>query len=670
MANKVLKTSVRLETKQAERSLVALEKKIRNVQRAINNQASVTNKLNKATSNLARTNNKLVNSASKATSAHHKEGKAIDMLTTKVYRLANAYLGVMGAKAMVTASDTITHAQNRLNNLEGGNPAATESAMNKMYTAAQGGRTSYSGMMSNVAKSMTLAGEAFGNNIDNAIRFQEIMAKSYTLGGASQAEQHSSMYQMIQGLGSGILQGDELRSVREGAPLAYKAIEEFAQGIYGADQNLKDLASQGKITSDIVVAAIMSAGDEMDRKFKDTAMTFDQAWTMIKNTALQSFKPLLEMLNQALNRLAADGVFEKIGTAIQIVAGALQIVFSFVAKIYNFVANNWELISDVMMTIATIIAIALIPKFISWLAYLGFVIRYYAYVGAVALTAGIRAMAGWMMANIPLVILLAILAAVVIAIIWVADSFVDACGNIAGSVWVVVSFIKTLFSALVNFFIAVGTNIGIALSNPMEAAKAAFWGWVGDCLEGISWLEPAFNAIAKLFGGEGFTLSGLIGDVRSREQASLNQLNYVDTGAAFTDTMSAWSAGAAFDQGYNWGVDKVNGAKDWISDKLNLGLPNVGLETTPIDDIASGVGDIGENTGSIADSMELTQEDLEYLRKIADMEWKKEFTTATIQVDMSNYNTVNGESDLDGIVTKLTDKLYEELNVVANGVYV
>jgi hypothetical protein len=68
--------------------------------------------------------------------------------------------------------------------------------------------------------------------------------------------------------------------------------------------------------------------------------------------------------------------------------------------------------------------------------------------------------------------------------------------------------------------------------------------------------------------------------------------------------------------------------------------------------------------------MELTQEDLEYLRKIADMEWKKEFTTATIQVDMSNYNTVNGESDLDGIVTKLTDKLYEELNVVANGVYV
>jgi deoxyadenosine/deoxycytidine kinase len=67
--------------------------------------------------------------------------------------------------------------------------------------------------------------------------------------------------------------------------------------------------------------------------------------------------------------------------------------------------------------------------------------------------------------------------------------------------------------------------------------------------------------------------------------------------------------------------------------------------------------------------MKLSKEDLDYLRKIAEMEWKKEFTTANIKIDMSNYNTVNGESDLDGIVTKLADKLYEEMNVVANGVY-
>ena len=51
------------------------------------------------------------------------------------------------------------------------------------------------------------------------------------------------------------------------------------------------------------------------------------------------------------------------------------------------------------------------------------------------------------------------------------------------------------------------------------------------------------------------------------------------------------------------------------------------------------------------------------------MEWKKEYTTAAITVDMSNYNTINGEGDLDGIVTKLADKLYEEMDYLANGTY-
>ena len=78
---------------------------------------------------------------------------------------------------------------------------------------------------------------------------------------------------------------------------------------------------------------------------------------------------------------------------------------------------------------------------------------------------------------------------------------------------------------------------------------------------------------------------------------------------------------------------------------------------------------IKDNTGKMADSMELTQEDLSYLRKVAEMEWKKEFTTAEISVNMNNNNTINGETDLDGIVTKLTDKLYEELASVADGVY-
>jgi ferritin len=71
----------------------------------------------------------------------------------------------------------------------------------------------------------------------------------------------------------------------------------------------------------------------------------------------------------------------------------------------------------------------------------------------------------------------------------------------------------------------------------------------------------------------------------------------------------------------------------------------------------------------MADSMEMAKEDLELLYDLAEMEWKKEFTTANITVDMSNYNTVNGMSDLDGIATYLRDGLIEEMSAVANGNY-
>ena len=79
--------------------------------------------------------------------------------------------------------------------------------------------------------------------------------------------------------------------------------------------------------------------------------------------------------------------------------------------------------------------------------------------------------------------------------------------------------------------------------------------------------------------------------------------------------------------------------------------------------------DIASDTSDISDSLDVTNEDLKYLRKVAAMEWKKEFTTASIKVDMVNNNSINNSGDIDGLVTKLSEKLYEELNAVASGVY-
>ena len=152
------------------------------------------------------------------------------------------------------------------------------------------------------------------------------------------------------------------------------------------------------------------------------------------------------------------------------------------------------------------------------------------------------------------------------------------------------------------------------------------------------------------------------------------------------DTSSAW----------NTGMEHGTIAKDWLSGlgskfQTGFGIDNLG-EKFGLDfsDLSGGfpsasnpaydtsgaynqpenlLGDIATDVGDIKDSVALSEEDLDYLRKIAEMEWKKEYTSNSITIDMTNYNSVTGDSDLDGIVTKLADKLYEELNIMADGVY-
>lgn len=646
-----------------------------------------TDKVNR----LATGNKQVANSAKKATKEYSTMERVISKIGSKLKWLASVYLGVMGMGALINTSDVITSAQNRLNNLEGGNPQMTAETMDKVFAAAQRARIGYTDMLANVSKTMTLAGEAFQDNIDNAILFQEIMGKTYAMGGASAAEQASSMYQMVQALGSGILQGDELRSVREGAPLAYKAIEEFAQGVYSTNESLKDLASQGKITSDIVVAAILGMEDEVNKSFSQMKMTFAQAWTTIKNTAVKSFEPVFKMMSSALNSEAGKAIINGIGIALQVVAKAITVVFSLIGKVYNFVVDNWGVISKVILTLGTLIGAWFVYQ-LALAIYTGStllvtLIAGFIKAGFAAMGAGLKAFIGWMTACLPLFLIIALLAAVVIAIIWVSDSFVDACGIVVGSLYWLGAVFQNIFIWMGNVAMglwesikAIGKNIGIAFSNAWNAAKSAFWSFVADCFSGLKKLEPAINAVAKAFGAEGFTISGVV-DYATKKANSYAQKEYVSVGSAWNKGYNSYEykdLSEAYDKGYGVGTK----AGQWVTNKLDefkekLGLNGLGdgydklLGTGSYDpsNIAKGIGDTANNTGKMADAMDLAEEDLEYLRKIADMEWRKEFTTAEIKVDMSNYNTVNGDSDLDGIVTRLADKLYEELDMVANGVY-
>lgn len=791
MASKQLTASVRLNTSDFESKLKRIARGIDALNRAVGKQSNAYNQVNAALGQANTTTEKVKASTDKWAESQRKVNANIKSshsllggVGSKLKAIASTYLGIMGMKAVVGVADTVTSAQNKLNyvnaqnlgssgmNADGSYTQATfdttQESMDKMYASSQKVRMGYSEMMSNVSKSMALAGDSFQNNTDNAIRFQEIMAEAYAVGGASAQEMSSSMYQMIQALGAGVLAGDELRSVREGAPLAYKAIEEFAQGVYDCEDSLKDMASQGKITSDMVVAAIMDAGGKMDAAFEQTNQTFAQTWTQIKNAAVQAFRPVIDMLNEMHQKAIDSGLVQKIETLFANIAKAVMIAFTLIRNVITWIADNWNWLQYVIGTalivlgllfgqmaakaiagaVATaakwlwanktliIIAVAimaLIYLFQQWKN--GAIDTCTTIVGALVVVAVALLLIGILIGSIPMIVIAAVIA--ILALIFMFF------GEIMGGIFVVGAFFKNVGLSVANFFIAIWEwlkavwnnfiafivnvatacgnvlsgvfeNIGIWWNNICADMKSAFWNFIAFCLESVSGLAPVIEAIASAFGKD-ISISAMAENARAlANDASASRKEYVDLGAAwdegmhtreYLDTSAAWQNGinthdtwqdgwvnTAFNNGKDFGngiKDKIN---DWgsqfqtgssngnILDKLGekLGLDFSGFGNFPgatdlsgaysvPEDLLSGIKD---DTGDIKDNMELSAEDLEYLRKIAEMEWKKEYTTAEIKVDMSNYNTIDSESDLDGIVTKLTDKLYEELASVANGVYV
>lgn len=802
MANKTLTAKVKLDTKSAEASLDRLAKKINKVQSAINKtsrkggleqsvdraaiaqerlkQATLRTQLAeekltaqklktaKAAQQVKTATDQAANSANKLSSSFKASNTHANGLLTTIKRLAATYLGVMGMKAMITTSDTITSTENKLNALNGNDAGLTQNQMDKMYVSANKVRMGYTDMMANASKSMTLAGDAFQGNMDNAIRFQEIMAETYALGGASAPEMSTSMYQLIQALGAGTLAGDELRSVREGAPLAYKEIEKFAQGIYNTTDSLKDMASQGKITSEMVVAAIMNAGNEIDAKFNETSMTFGQAWNRIKNAAIKAFEPVSQMLNDMLNKAAENGAFEKIEQAFWDISKVIQIVFKVIEKTINWVIDNWDVVKNIIVAgllvmagvwayqatvaVASAIATLMALSAVEWTiliivaAVLALIYVFYLWkTGAIdtceAIVYGILVIA----AAVAIVALLfgawpVALVAAVVAVLAIAFMFFE---EVMGGIFVVGVFFKNVGLSVANFFVAIWEwlkavwnnfiafivnvatacgnvlsgvfeNIGIWWNNICANMKAAFWDFIATCLDAVSELAPVIEAVASAFGAE-ISISDMANSASGKaDTARASKQDYVDLGQAWNNGMNtmsyqdlgnAWSSGmntfdtwqdgwasTAYNNGYEWGANVVESVNQWGSQwqsegsgfsldnlgrKLGLDFSGSGFPSGSGYDTSGAynqpenlLGDIANDVGDIKDSVELSEEDLEYLRKIAEMEWKKEYThNNTITIDMTNNNSINSEGDWEGVVTKLRDVLFEELNIEADGVY-
>lgn len=379
-------------------------------------------------------------------------------------------------RALFGASDTFSSIQARLNLINDGSQT-TAQLNEKIYRTAQRSRAEYTAMASSVAKLNMLTNGVFKNN-DESIRFLELVNKSFTIAGASAEEQKSAMLQLTQAMASGRLQGDELRSISENSPMILQAIEKYA-GISRAE--LRKMAAQGKITSELIKNSIFAAADDIESKFSKVPMTIGQAWTTFLNYLQIRLQPVFQMLQDALRSdefkqfaAIATAAIDGLVWSVMFLAEVFGIVWRTVYSIYNFFASNWSKIGPIVKGIAAALAVV------------------YGYMLAMKVIETIRA--AWealnttvkifnmLVAANPIVavglVVIAVLVGIAVATIGVAETVELAFGLIGAALYGLAAIAFNIFVAIWNIVATVVEAIVNAFIMGVDFIKTLWWGFL------------------------------------------------------------------------------------------------------------------------------------------------------------------------------------------------
>lgn len=628
-------------------------------------------------------------------------------LTNTIKRAVATYVSIQSVGKVLDISDELTQTTSRLDMMND-NLQTTPELVNMVYAAAQDARGSFSQMADVVARFGNNAKDAFSSS-EEVVAFADLIQKQMTIAGASTQEAANAELQLSQALGSGVLRGDELNSIFEQAPNLIQSIADYLGVPIGS---IREMASEGQLSADVVKAAIFDSADEINAKFDNMDMTWGQIWQSMQNTALIAFQPVLQRLNDIANSEAfqtfVSGAIEAMATLANIVLN----VFDLIGTVGGFIADNWSIISPIIYGVIAALAV--------YAAYLGIVkaieIASAAASAVMAVGKGLYAAATmiatgatWAQTTAQLglngamyacpivwiimliIALIAIIYAVCAAIAKMTGVANSGFGVITGGVNVVIQFFKNLGLTVANIALgignaiaALGSNIMTAFHNAICSVQAWWYDLLSTCLSVIESICAALNKLPFVeFDYSGISSAADDYAAKSAEAAG-NKEDYQSISDAFNEGFTTFDAfqddwaSDAFNAGAAWGdgvADKVSNFS--LSDAFGgTDIPSVSDYTSGFDSaiansgVGDGVGSIADDTSAIKDSMDATQEEVKYLRDIAEQEAVNRFTTAEISIDMSGMqNTVNSGDDIDGFMTKLTDSVNEAVDNMTEGVH-
>lgn len=618
-------------------------------------------------------------------------------LTNTIKRAVAAYISIQSVGKALNISDELVQTTSRLNMMNDGVQTTAE-LVNMVYAAAQDARGSFSQMADVVARFGNNAKDAFSSS-EEVVAFADLIQKQMTIAGASTQEAANAELQLSQALGSGVLRGDELNSIFEQAPNLIQNIADYLDVPIG---QIREMAADGELSADVVKAAIFSAADDINSKFNEMPMTWGQMWQSMQNTALIAFQPVLQRLNDLANSEAFQTFIQGAIEAMATLANILLNVFDLAVSIGTFIGDNWSIIAPIIYGVIAALG--------AYLAIMGIVNAITAISAAIDATkAAADALAAgqtflWTVQQyglnaalaacpitwiiVLIIALIAIIFAVCNAIAKMTGIANSGFGVITGGVNVVIQFFKNLGLTVANIALGIGNAIAALASNMMTAfhnAICSVQSWFYNLLStALSVIEGICSALNKLPFVE-FDYSGISSaadDYAAKaSEAAGNKEDYQSISDAFNEGFTTFDA---FQDG--WASDAFNAGAAWgdgIADKVSnfslsdvfgqTDIPNVGDYTSGFNDAIanSGVGDsignIDDNTGKIKDSLDVTEEDLKYLRDIAEQEAINRFTTAEVTINQTNNNNVSSDTDLDGFITALDDAMGEAIDEVTNG---
>lgn len=655
--------------------------------------------------------------------------RAVEQGTGEANQLMETIRGAVAAYAtfqtvsnVLGLSDQMISTTARLDMMNDG-LQTTKELQDMIFLSAERSRGAYQATADAVSKLGLMAGNAFSSSKE-IIAFMEQVNKQFVIAGTEASGIDAAMLQLTQAMGSGILRGEEYNSILEQAPNIIQNIsryieenESVLESVAGAMEmeaadlagnvqgHLKDIAGEGIISAEMVKAAMFYAAEETNAKFESMPMTFGQIWTSFENHALMAFQPVLERLNEIANSEGFQTFVNNAITGLSIVAGIALDIFGYLGAAAGVVADNWSWLSPIIYGVAAALAfycgVMLVYNTIAGISAAVTAAKAFAgkiHAAALAMESGATFMATaeqygfnaallacpvtWII--IAIIALIAIIYAVVAAVNHFTGTSVSATGIIAGLFATLGAHIINTFVVPVwNFFASLANFFANVFNDPVAAVKVLFYDM---CLTVIGYIQNMAHAIENLINKiPGVTVditSGLDGFYSKLEEAQqavkdkagwveyFEKMDYVDYG-------KAWDAGYSFGQGIEEkiaGFDlaslfetNIPGPEEY--EDLSGYSPGNYTPGAELAGIGSGIDDIAGNTGAIADAMDITQEELRYLRDIAEQEAVNRYTVAEVNIEQNNHNNIGSGMDLDGVVSGLTDAVNDAVESITEGVH-